>query len=402
MLQGVSNDVRMYYYDPHLHGLDWDAKVLEAKEKIDKADSLNRALSVIASVPGELNDSHTTFLTPPRPYIHDYGFQMQMIGDRCYVVHVRSGSDAEAKGLRPGDEILTVNGYTPTRKDFWRMKLLFWILRPQEGLSLNFRSVDLSERQVDVVAKIRELPKIKDLGELTAFDIDRERNEQMRYSGPRYANRAYDLLIVKLPAFMPFSNMADEIVSKLQGYKAVIFDLRGDQGGSVEMVRSLLGALFEHKIKIGDQVGRGKTRPMETEHHFYRFPGKLAVLVDAQSASASELFARVIQLEKRGLVVGDRTSGMVMEAQRFVHRTAGTTDDSYLVYGTEVTVADIRMSDGQSLEHRGVVPDALVLPTASDIANGRDPALAKAAGLLNVEISPEDAGKLFPYEWPTN
>ena len=89
-----------------------------------------------------------------------------------------------------------------------------------------------------------------------------------------------------------------------------------------------------------------------------------------------------------------------MEAEEFAHRTSGTTGDSYLVYGAEVTVADVVMADGQSLERQGVVPDAVVLPTASDLAIGRDPALAKAAELLNVTMSPEEAGKLFPYEWP--
>jgi C-terminal processing protease CtpA/Prc len=58
------------------------------------------------------------------------------------------------------------------------------------------------------------------------------------------------------------------------------------------------------------------------------------------------------------------------------------------------------MTDGRSLENKGVVPDVPVLPKASDLSSGRDPALAKAAELLNVIMSPEEAGKLFPYEWP--
>jgi C-terminal processing protease CtpA/Prc len=99
------------------------------------------------------------------------------------------------------------------------------------------------------------------------------------------------------------------------------------------------------------------------------------------------------------VVVGDQSSGMVMEAQQFPHHTNGSTGDSYVVYGAEVTVANIIMTDGQSLEKQGVVPDVVVLPTPSDLANGRDPALAKAAELLNVQMSPEEAGKLFPYEW---
>ncbi len=400
MLKDVAKDVKENYYDPHLHGVDWDAKVREAKEKIDKVDSLNRALSAIATAFGTLNDSHTMFLPPPRPYVHDYGFQMQMIGDHCYVTRVRPFSDAATKGLKPGDEVKTVNGYKPTRESFSRMTYLFWTLRPQQSLLLSLRGSDGGERQINVIPLFRQLPKVKDLDAMNRFDFYREWLEQEHFMGVRYANRDYDLLIIKLQSFIPFSSETDDIVSKTQGYKAVIFDLRGDPGGTEEMARSLLGAVFERKVEIGKRVERRKTTPIETGHHFHRFTGKLAVLVDSQSASASEIFARTVQLEKRGVVIGDRTKGAVMEAKRYFHITDGTTEDSILVYGAEVTDADIIMSDGNSLEHIGVVPDVVVLPTASDLASGRDPALAKAAELLNVTMTPEEAGKLLPYEWP--
>jgi hypothetical protein len=47
-----------------------------------------------------------------------------------------------------------------------------------------------------------------------------------------------------------------------------------------------------------------------------------------------------------------------------------------------------------------VTPDEVALPTAADLANGRDPILARAAESLGMKISPADAGKLFPYERP--
>jgi C-terminal processing protease CtpA/Prc len=65
-----------------------------------------------------------------------------------------------------------------------------------------------------------------------------------------------------------------------------------------------------------------------------------------------------------------------------------------------VTRADVILSDGRSLEHNGVTPDERVMPTAADIAAGRDPVLARAVELAGGKVSPEEAGKFFPVKWP--
>jgi len=118
------------------------------------------------------------------------------------------------------------------------------------------------------------------------------------------------------------------------------------------------------------------------------------VLVDSRSASAAELFAGVMQIEKRGVVLGDRSSGSVMESKHYSEKTGA---DTVIFYGVSVTVADLIMTDGESLEHAGVTPDEIVLPTAADLASGRDPVLSRAAELLGVKISPADAGRPPPY-----
>jgi hypothetical protein len=57
------------------------------------------------------------------------------------------------------------------------------------------------------------------------------------------------------------------------------------------------------------------------------------------------------------------------------------------------------MSDGKSLEHTGVTPDELLLPSRSDLEAYRDPVMSRAAQLVGVTITPEKAGAMFPIEW---
>jgi C-terminal processing protease CtpA/Prc len=101
-------------------------------------------------------------------------------------------------------------------------------------------------------------------------------------------------------------------------------------------------------------------------------------------------------LEKRGTVVGDRSAGAVMEEIQYPHEVGV---DIVAFYGASITMADLTMADGRSLEKVGVTPDELLLPTAADMAAGRDPVLARASALAGAKLDAETAGKLFPVEW---
>ena len=63
--------------------------------------------------------------------------------------------------------------------------------------------------------------------------------------------------------------------------------------------------------------------------------------------------------------------------------------ENVVLYGVSVTDADIVMTDGASLEGVGVTPDTRIVPTAQDLAAGRDPVLARA---LDIFGHPMDAG----------
>jgi len=400
MLDNLSKDVRKHYYDPEFHGLDWEARVAEAKNRIKKETSLGMALAYVAWALDGLNDSHTFFLPPSRPIRHDYGFQTAMIGDKCYVTRVRPGSDAEAKGLRPGDEVVAVEAYRPTRQLLWKIDYRFRVLQPQPDLQLALRDPAGHERQVVATAKIVELKRLTDVTGQSAdfWDVIRGMESDEHLMRIRLTSLGDELLVAKLPVFFFGQEEVDGLIDKARKHQALILDLRENPGGAVETLKYLLGGIFENEVKIADRVGRKERKP-ETAKSRGRsiFTGKVIVLVDSRSASASELFARIVQLEKRGTVIGDRSEGSVMEAKRYSYRLGA---DTVVFYGASITESDLIMTDGKSLEHNGVTPDELFLPSAADLASGRDPVLAHAAGLVGVKLTPEDAGKMFPFEWP--
>lgn len=399
MLQDVANDVRKHYYDPNLHGVDWNAKVQEAKDKIAKETTLNMAFAHIAAALDSLNDSHTFFVPPPRPYHTEFGWHLQIIGDRCLIVRTRPQSDADAKGIRPGDELLSLNGFHPVRDTIWKMEYAFGILRPQPGFHLRVRTPSGDERTADVATIFRASPHLTNLTDPNnwqRFELDWEDQEHLL--APRFAEPSPGIIVVKFDEFFLAEDQIENIVSRAQRSGSLVLDLRGNPGGAVETAKGLLGAMFDHEVKIGDRITRNGSKPLTVKAGLghRHFDGKLVVLIDSKSSSASEIFARVIQLEQRGTVIGDRSSGLVMESLPYTHQM-GT--DVVTFYGASITEANILMKDGKSLEHAGVTPDEVVLPQATDLANGRDPVLARAIEFLGGKLSPDDAGKLFPYRW---
>jgi C-terminal processing protease CtpA/Prc len=124
---------------------------------------------------------------------------------------------------------------------------------------------------------------------------------------------------------------------------------------------------------------------------------KHIVLVDSRSASASEVLARVVQLEKRGTILGDKSAGAVMEARHYSYHIGVET---IIPYAASITEADLIMTDGKSLERVGVLPDELLVESPADLVAGRDTVIARAIELAGGKMTPEAAKQLFPYEWP--
>ena len=396
MLSAIKEDIKKNYFDPNFRGIDLEARFKKADEDIKAAAALGQITTIIAQTLLDLHDSHTYFVPPSRYYQTEYGWRMQMIGDKCYVVAVKPGTDAASKGLKEGDQLVSVNGYNPTRDSLWILNYFYNTLAPQRQMKLVVQGPDGALRPLEVAAKVEQGKKLlRDTdyySMIRAYENEAHMNRHIYYEG-----LDGDVFLWKMPQFDLDNEDVDKMMSKVKKHKALILDLRGNGGGYEITMQRLLGHLFDRDINIGDLKGRKESKPVLAKTRGAdNFKGKLVVLIDSRSGSAAEVVARVVQLEKRGTVIGDRSAGAVMRAKFYEHAHG---QDIVLYYGVSVTDSDLVMTDGKSLEGAGVVPDSVMLPTAADLAARRDPVLAHAASLVGLEINAEKAGTLFPFEW---
>lgn len=397
MLSAVKNDLKANYYDPSFRGMNLDERFKQAAAKIKAATTRDQLVIIIAQTLLELDDSHTFFVPPSRSVRVQYGWRMQVIGDDCFISAVKPKSDAESKGLKTGDRVLSVDGAKPSRAIFWKMRYRYYALMPSRVVRLTVQSPDASQpRELEVAAQVIEGAAVTTWSDLFIRYLSEERDLDQ----DRFFEAGDDLLIWKMPTFEVSKEHVDSIMGRARRFKTLVIDLRGNGGGYVDTLTRLVSHFFDREIKISDMKGRKEIKPeLAKKRAGSHFAGRVVVLVDSSSASAAELFARVMQLEKRGTVLGDKTAGAVMTS-RYFDRETGV--GRVLYFGTNVTIADVIMTDGKSLERVGVMPDEALVPTGADLAATRDPVLARAAQLAGVELSPEKAGKLFPVEWKRN
>ncbi len=317
MMTEIAINVRKHYYDPSYHGVDMEARFTAANQFIQKANSFGEAFGAISEALDMLNDSHTFFIPPARAARRDFGFVLQMIGDGCYITDVRPHSDASEK-LAPGDLVLTWEGYKPTRETMWKMNYSFKTLLAAS--SFHFKTVrpDGSERTTEVVAKVRQQKRVLDINTDDYWQLVREDEDAERLSRQRNAEFGDALVVWKMPEFELTDDEADKELKILRKHQNLVLDLRGNPGGLVKTLQYLVGGVFDHDVTIATRKGRrSDLKPLVAKKHGTAFQGKIVVLVDSRSASAAELFARVMQLEHRGTVIGDVSSGSVMEARYY-------------------------------------------------------------------------------------
>jgi C-terminal processing protease CtpA/Prc len=403
MLVQLRENLEKYYYDSTYHGVDLDRNAQKTDSAIDAARSLAEMSGALAQFLADLHDSHTTFIPPNLNVSVKYGWRPQTIGDDCYVVFVDSKSDAAKKGLRVGDHILAIDGIRPTRGNLGLISYVYYRLSPRPGMRLLVESLDSAREELTIDAKLERKPTVVDL-----TDIEEQRFffEELRLASnhPNHHTRVLgdSVMVWRMHEFDSgkgtggFDQTVDDVMEQAAHFRHLILDLRGNPGGLVVTLRRLLGHFFADEFVLGEQHTRDSILPMVVRPvGSAPYQGEVTVLIDSESASASELTARTLQLRGRATIVGDRSAGAVM-GSIVVGMTLGSDFQArVLPFGMSVTVTDIVMPDGKSLENTGVIPNIAVLPTARDLAQKRDPAMAFALELAGVKMSAEDAGKIF-------
>ena len=383
VLADAQRDIQKNHYDPALRGVNLVALVKTAELKLAGSGSTAAAIDAITGVFDSFDDSHTRFYPPQRSTRVDYGWTMSAVGEEPLVLKVDPDSDAAAQGLTPGDRVLAINRFLPTRASLSRIRHYYQIIRPQSQQRVTVRRPDGAERALDIRSKVerRELVQLMDAFEEAVADAPRDADKLVEPG----------ILVWRLAEFRD-GDARYAGASRLKSAKALVLDLRGNPGGDVEGLKAMAGVLLGRPADLMTMVTRKGAKSETAKPKGKPFPGTLVVMIDSRSASASEILARLVQLQKRGTVIGDRSAGAVMVSEMFVHAFGLA---SITFYANSVTVADVLMPDGGRLDGRGVTPDELLLPAQADLAAGRDPVLARAIALAGGTISAEDAGKLL-------
>ncbi len=188
----------------------------------------------------------------------------------------------------------------------------------------------------------------------------------------RSAVIADHVLYVRIYVFstMTTTEFHAALTSGLAGAKGIVLDLRGDPGGFITEADHVISEFVSsgETFELRDRSGNVERHDVGGEHLATSVP--LVVLVDANSASASEIVAGSLQVHHRAKLVGTVTFGKGSVQQDFP-----------LSNGADVhlTVKRWYLPNGQTIDHKGLQPDVTVtLPIQTDEFDVLQPALGYA------------------------
>ncbi len=328
--------------------------------KISPQDFVYGAIKGLA---GSLRDDYTTFFTPDeaKKFNQDVKGSFGGIGaeigkdkDQLIVVSPLKNTPAEKAGLRPKDKILKINSE-----------------------STNNLSVD------EAVAKIRgeigtkvTLNVFRD-GFLKPKDFELLR-EEIQVPTLDWTMKDGDILYVQLYSF---NNNVDQVfydamvAASAKNPKGIVLDLRSNPGGYFDVAIDLAGWF----LKRGDVVVKQENADGSKQTFLARGNEALTdiptvILVNEGSASASEILAGALHVDRGIKLVGEKSFG-----KGTVQELDELKDGSLL----KVTIAHWLLPNGVLIDKNGLNPDYTVDISEDDIKNKRDPQLDKAIEIVN-------------------
>jgi carboxyl-terminal processing protease len=281
------------FYDPQLNGADWPAAGKQFGARAAAAPDDRALYATLNDMLALLDDRHTFAATPLQTDAQRAqksaltGLSLARIEGRWAVTEVLPGSPAEEAGVRPGWLVVARNGEPIGERTFAPLRdgeVVRWeFLDPQDqpvALTLTARPVSTRPQPV-----ARELPGGFFYLRFDRFDA---------------ANRRWLSAQLKARRDAP----------------GVVVDLRRNHGGGSFSLATCVGELFDRSMPCGTFVTRGGFR---YDHSSWQlgsahFAGQVVVLVDAETASAAEIFSAVLQEHGRATIIGRPSAGAVIGA----------------------------------------------------------------------------------------
>lgn len=256
-------------------------------------DAISGMLEKLDPHSNYLDPEETKEMTEPLQGNFDgIGIQFNMLTDTLYVIQVIPGGPSEAVGMMAGDRIIQVND-TVIAGVKMKTNDIMQRLRGPKGTEVNVKvkrgkSPDLVEFRIT-----RDKIPVYSLD--AAYMVDKETG------------------YIKLNRFAATTAQEfRESLGKLkkQGMKNLVLDLQGNGGGYLNIAIDLADDLLDRgKLIVYTEGSKSPREEANATGHGPFEQGRLVVLVDESSASASEILAGAVQDWDRGVIVGRRTFG---------------------------------------------------------------------------------------------
>ncbi len=391
----VWNNINEHFYDQDFNNIDWEKKYIEYKSKIDNCNNSDTLFLILNEMLFELNSSHcgvgllSELENVVSPYIFkngDIGIDIRIIKNQIIITKVFKNSSASFANIKPGYIIERINGLTiadieklvkykpPFNERNKKFHLTSEVLRHIYGESGTTVKIDfLDENNQPHSKRVTRIEKGN--GILLGGGMP-----------PAYLNsESYfisdNVAYLSFNAFNP-TNMGHVLnnLEKIYKSKGLIIDLRGNDGGSIEGMKLLLGRFISERKKYGTYINRNERNEDFIEPTGTKYQGEVVILVDEMSISGAENMAGIVQLFKIGKIIGKQTPGQMLWGNGYL------INDSIAL---AIPIYKLEYINGFNPENNGITPDIKSTLNRKDLLRGKDTQIEKAIEYLNNKIYTE-------------